>query len=97
MAVFSVPKCAAEVEHVLLRYQVLRNYLDSNGDRRLATLRGSNAVPPPAAVIRTSIGKYQVIWRVKGFTIPEQEAMLNERKRIARRSMILWLTRLRIY
>jgi len=77
MAVFSVPKCAAEVEHVLLRYQVLRNYLDSNGDRRLATLRGSNAVPPPAAVIRTSIGKYQVIWRVKGFTIPEQEAMLK--------------------
>ena len=51
--------------------------LDSNGDRRLATLRGSNAVPPPAAVIRTSIGKYQVIWRVKGFTIPEQEAMLK--------------------
>jgi hypothetical protein len=38
---------------------------------------GSNAVPPLAAVIRTSIGKYQVIWRVKGFTIPEQEAMLK--------------------
>jgi hypothetical protein len=34
-------------------------------------------VPPPSAVIRTSIGKYQVIWRVKGFTIPEQEAMLK--------------------
>ena len=51
--------------------------LDSDGDSRLATLRGSNAVPPPAAVIRTSIGKYQVIWRVKGFTIPEQEVMLK--------------------
>jgi hypothetical protein len=51
--------------------------LDSDGDRRLATLRGSNAVPPPAAVIRTSIGKYQVIWRIKGFTIPDQEAMLK--------------------
>ena len=34
-------------------------------------------MPPPSAVIRTSIGKYQVIWRVKGFTIPEQEAMLK--------------------
>jgi hypothetical protein len=28
-------------------------------------------------VIRTSIGKYQVIWRVRGFTIPEQEAALK--------------------
>jgi hypothetical protein len=51
--------------------------LDSDGDRRLAALRGSNAVPPPAAVIHTSIGKYQVIWRVKGFTISKQEAMLK--------------------
>lgn len=51
--------------------------LDSDGDHRLATLRGSNAVPPPAAVIRTSIGKYQVIWRVKGLTISEQEAKLK--------------------
>ena len=51
--------------------------LDSDGDRRLATLRESNTVPPPTAVIHTSMGKYQVIWRVKGFTIPEQEAMLK--------------------
>ena len=28
-------------------------------------------------MIHTSMGKYQVIWRVKGFTIPEQEAMLK--------------------
>jgi hypothetical protein len=51
--------------------------LDSDGDRKLAALRGSNAVPLPAAVIHTSIGKYQVIWRVKRFTISEQEAMLK--------------------
>jgi hypothetical protein len=51
--------------------------LDSVGDRRLAALRKSNAVPPPAAVIHTSIGKYQVIWRVRGLAIPEQEAMLK--------------------
>ena len=51
--------------------------LDSDGDRRLATLRGSNAVPSPAAVIHTSMGKHQVIWRVKGFTIPEQEVTLK--------------------
>jgi hypothetical protein len=51
--------------------------LDSDGDRRLATLRGSNAVPAPTAVIHTSTRKHQVIWRVKGFTIPEQEVMLK--------------------
>ena len=51
--------------------------LDSDGDRKLATLLGSNAVPPPAAVIHTSMGKHQVLWRVKGFTIPEQEVMLK--------------------
>jgi len=51
--------------------------LDSDGDRRLAALRESNAVPPPTTVIHTSIGKYQVIWRVQGFAIPEQEAMLK--------------------
>ena len=51
--------------------------LDSDGDRRLATLHGSNAVPAPTAVIHTSTGKHQVIWRVNGFTIPEQELMLK--------------------
>jgi hypothetical protein len=51
--------------------------LDADGDRRLSALRESNTVPPPTAVIHTSIGKYQVIWRVRGFPIPEQEAMLK--------------------
>jgi len=51
--------------------------LDSDGDRKLATLLASNAVPSPAAVIQTSMGKHQVLWRVKGFTIPEQEVMLK--------------------
>jgi RepB DNA-primase from phage plasmid len=51
--------------------------LDSDGDRRLATLCESNTVPSPNAVIHTSMGKHQVIWRVKGFTIPEQEVTLK--------------------
>ncbi|WP_325382689.1 DNA-primase RepB domain-containing protein [Edaphobacter sp.] len=51
--------------------------LDSDGDLKLANLRESNNVPPPSVVIRTSRDKYQVIWRVQGFTIPEQEAMLK--------------------
>jgi hypothetical protein len=51
--------------------------LDSDGDRRLAALGQSNSVPSPTAVIHTSMGKHQVIWGVKGFTIPEQEVMLK--------------------
>ncbi len=51
--------------------------LDSDGDRRLAALCESNTVPSPNAVIHTSMGKHQVIWRIKGFTIPEQEVTLK--------------------
>jgi hypothetical protein len=51
--------------------------LDSDGDRRLAALCESNTVPSPNAVIHTSMGRHQVIWRVKGFTIPEQEVTLK--------------------
>ena len=52
--------------------------LDSDGDHRLAALYESDAIPSPTAVIHTSMGKHQVIWRVNGFTIPEQEVMLKE-------------------
>ena len=51
--------------------------LDSDGDAKLAAIRRSENVPQPSAVIQTSTGKYQVLWRVHGFTIPEQEAMLK--------------------
>lgn len=51
--------------------------LDSDGDAKLAALRRSENVPQPNAVIQTSAGKYQVLWCVHGFTIPEQEAMLK--------------------
>lgn len=51
--------------------------LDSDGDANLAALRQSENVPPPTAVIQTSTGKYQALWRVHGFPIPEQEAMLK--------------------
>jgi hypothetical protein len=51
--------------------------LDSDGDAKLAAIRRSENVPQPSAVIQTSTGKYQVLWRVQGFTIPEQEAMLK--------------------
>ena len=51
--------------------------LDSDGDAKLAAIRHAENVPAPTAVIQTSRGKCQVLWRVHGFTIPEQEAMLK--------------------
>jgi hypothetical protein len=51
--------------------------LDEDGDRKLAAIRASQDVPRPSVVIRTSPGKYQILWRVRGFSIAEQEAMLK--------------------
>ena len=51
--------------------------LDQDGDRKMASIRASDNVPPPSVVIRTSPGKYQILWRVHDFSIPEQEAMLK--------------------
>ena len=51
--------------------------LDEDGDRKLAAIRASANVPPPSFVISTSPSKYQILWRARGFSIPEQEAMLK--------------------
>jgi hypothetical protein len=51
--------------------------LDHDGELRLAALRASNQVPAPNAIVSTSAGKYQVLWRVAGFSCEQQEAMLK--------------------
>lgn len=51
--------------------------IDSNGDARLAALRASDAVPTPTAILSTSPGKYQVLWRVEGFEFALQEQALK--------------------
>jgi len=51
--------------------------LDTDGEARLASLRASDAVPPPNAIVSTSLGKYQVLWRVDGFSIEQQESALR--------------------
>ena len=53
-------ECIATVRHLYLD-------LDTDGDARLTTLRASDAVPTPTAIVSTSLGKYQVLWRVDGF------------------------------
>ena len=57
----------AAIRHVYLD-------LDKDGDRAVAAIQHSDKVPEPNFVIRTSPGKYQVIWKVEGMTLPEAEA-----------------------
>ena len=63
-------ECIAAVRHLYLD-------LDHDGEARLSSLRASDAVPPPNAVVSTSLGKYQILWRVDGFTLEQQESALK--------------------
>jgi hypothetical protein len=51
--------------------------LDSDADSKLSALRSSTCVPTPSAIVSTSTGKYQVLWRVEGFTSGQQESTLK--------------------
>jgi RepB DNA-primase from phage plasmid len=62
--------CIAAIRHLYLD-------LDHDGEARLRSLRASDAVPPPNAVVSTSLGKYQILWRVDGFTLEQQESALK--------------------
>jgi hypothetical protein len=63
-------ECIAFVRHIYID-------IDEEGDARLAALRASGLVPTPTAVISTSPGKYQVLWRVAGFDFERQEQTLK--------------------
>jgi hypothetical protein len=51
--------------------------LDEDGESQLAALQASDQVPTPNAIVATSAGKYQVLWRVEGFTCEQQEVALK--------------------
>jgi hypothetical protein len=63
-------ECIASVRHIYID-------IDADGDARLAALRASDRVPTPTAIISTSPGKYQVLWRVAGFDFERQEQTLK--------------------
>jgi RepB DNA-primase from phage plasmid len=63
-------ECIVAVRHLYLD-------LDTDGEARITSLRASDAVPPPNAVLSTSLGKYQILWRVDGFTLEQQESALK--------------------
>ncbi len=52
--------------------------IDSDGDARLAAVRGSDAVPKPSVILFTSPGKYQVLWQVDDFRFSQQEHLLKQ-------------------
>ena len=60
----------AEVRHLYLD-------LDTDGDAKLAALRSSNTIPIPTAIVSTSPGKYQVLWRVQSIPFEQQEGLLK--------------------
>jgi hypothetical protein len=64
-------ECIAEVRHLYID-------IDSDGDARLAAVRASAAVPSPTAILATSPGKYQALWRVDGFDFERQETALKQ-------------------
>jgi len=51
--------------------------LDTDGEAKLATIRTSNEVPIPTAIVSTSPGKYQVLWRVDSLLFEHQEFLLK--------------------
>jgi len=63
-------ECIASVRHIYID-------IDEDGDARLAALRASDAVPAPTAIVSTSPGKYQALWRVAGFNFEQQEQTLK--------------------
>lgn len=60
----------AQVRHLYLD-------LDSDGAAKLAALRSSNMVPIPTAIVSTSPGKYQVLWRTAGVPFEQLEILLK--------------------
>jgi hypothetical protein len=51
--------------------------IDTDGEARPASLRASNTVPMPNAILSTSPSKYQALWQVKGFDFVRQESTLK--------------------
>jgi RepB DNA-primase from phage plasmid len=60
----------ATVRHLYLDF-------DINGEARLTSLRTSDTVPTPTAVLSTSLGKYQTLCRIDSLIFEQQESTLK--------------------
>jgi DNA primase RepB-like protein len=50
---------------------------DSDGEVRLTSVWASDTVPTPTAILSTSLGDYQILWRVNCFNFERQEGTLK--------------------
>jgi hypothetical protein len=60
----------AEIRHIYVDF-------DQNGRDALKALRSRDDIPEPNHVITSSPGRYQVVWRVEGFTKEEAETLMR--------------------
>lgn len=51
--------------------------LDHDGEKSLTAIQQSDLVPPPTYVLNTSPDKFQVVWKVEGFTQEQAEEFLH--------------------
>lgn len=51
--------------------------LDHDGEKSLTAVQQSDLVPPPSNVLNTSPDKFQVVWKVEGFTQDQAEEFLH--------------------
>ena len=59
---------------------VCHRHLDFDiGKADLTSLPASDTVAKPTAILSTSLGKYQLVWRVVGFTFTHQESTIKLR------------------
>jgi hypothetical protein len=51
--------------------------LDHGGPEALASVENSSAVPKPNYVQMSSLGKFQIAWKVDGMSLDEAEGLLH--------------------
>jgi hypothetical protein len=52
--------------------------IDDDGVNAVQRLRQRSDIPPPNWIVTSSPGKFQVIWRASGFTLPSAERFSGE-------------------
>ena len=72
-----VPGSRKRTKESVARVRHLYLDLDTNGEAKLAAICASNSVPIPTAIVSTSAGKYQVLWRVESIPLEQQESLLK--------------------
>jgi RepB DNA-primase N-terminal domain len=71
------PEARARTKEDIYSIRHLYMDLDHDAPRSRAAVEQSNLVPSPNVVIKTSPEKFQLVWRVEGFTQEQAEAMLR--------------------